>query len=114
MRTVEVIHNLKNYSGWDYKHYPMPKQEAEVCLEALENVPKWIPITGDEEGIVNCPLPEDGQIIIISRGNYVTVDECVHETDEDGNHIYYLDSGDEFGLGDAWMPLPRAWDGRKE
>ena len=32
---------------------------------------------------------------------------CLNE--EDGNYVYYWDSEDEFGVGDVWMLLSRAW-----
>jgi len=28
--------NLKNYNSWDYKHYPLTKEEAKTVLELIE------------------------------------------------------------------------------
>lgn len=30
--------NIKNYNSWDYKHYPLTKQEADVVLKLIEGV----------------------------------------------------------------------------
>lgn len=36
MTTKDVLTNLSNYSCFDFKHYPMSKEEADVCIEALK------------------------------------------------------------------------------
>lgn len=28
--------NLKNYNSWDYKHYPLTKEEAKTVLKLIE------------------------------------------------------------------------------
>lgn len=37
MRAIDVLTNLKNYDCWDFKKYPLSKEEAEVIIKALEN-----------------------------------------------------------------------------
>ena len=81
---------------------------------------KWIPLTtrpmteeemeyyrewSDVEGamIFDCPLPEDGQEVLVSYDGYVCVDTfckadgCYFE----GVEIYDVD---------AWMPLPKPYE----
>ena len=36
MRAVEVLDNLKGFNAWEYSSYHMSKEEADVCIEALE------------------------------------------------------------------------------
>lgn len=36
MGSKEVLVNLKNFDSWDYKHYSLRQEEAEVCIAALE------------------------------------------------------------------------------
>jgi len=35
MTKQTVLTNIKNYGGWDYKTYPLRKEEAEVIVEEL-------------------------------------------------------------------------------
>ena len=76
---------------------------------------KWIPFElrelTDEEKILypewsfifDCPLPEDGQKILISRNGNVFMDTFYHDED------YHLDSDCEIENGMAWMPLPEGY-----
>ena len=36
MRAIDVLANLKNFDCWDFKHYPLTKDEAEVIIQILE------------------------------------------------------------------------------
>ena len=36
MRVIDVLSNLKNFECWDFKHYPLSKDEAEVIIQVLE------------------------------------------------------------------------------
>ena len=46
MKEIELLTNLKNYDCWDFKKYPLSKEEAEVIIKALEKPErpkgKWI------------------------------------------------------------------------
>ena len=84
----------------------------------------WIPITTrpltDEEKelfadneidfttMLNCPLPEDGDEVLISYGGTVMVDIFVK--DGDGCYFEQADIDDV----DAWMPLPKPYEVDKE
>lgn len=35
-----VLHNLKDFDDWDFRHYRMTKEEADVCIEVLEKAVK--------------------------------------------------------------------------
>ena len=37
MRAVDVLTNLKNWPAYDYKAYKLDKNEANPCINALEN-----------------------------------------------------------------------------
>lgn len=34
----EVIANIEQYDDWDFKAYPLQKEEAEIILETLKEV----------------------------------------------------------------------------
>ena len=96
------------------------KQAFDMAIKALEQEPKWIPMTTrpmteeerehyrecpDVEGakIFDCPLPEDGQEVLVSYGDYVCVDTfCKY----DGCYFEGVDIDDV----DAWMPLPKPYE----
>lgn len=42
MRAVEVLYNLKCFNAWEYSSYSMNKEEADVCIEALEVYIEWM------------------------------------------------------------------------
>ena len=79
---------------------PMTKEEREEYEER----------TGIEETMIfNCPLPEDGQQVFVSYGDYVTI-ETFYE--EDGG-VCYFDIGD-IDKADAWMTLPPSYKAENE
>lgn len=85
--------------------------ELEVVMKIIQKQPKadeWIPFTVDEEGILNCELPDEGNEILISGNDNVWEDIFMY--DESG---FYLDiwGGDLIGL--AWQPLPEPWKGEE-
>ena len=84
----------------------------------------WIPVTyhvaTDEEReemclshdiayILDCPMPDDEQEIIVCNERYVWTDTCM--IDEG----YSLDSGNDW-CGDvvAWMPMPKKYEPKKQ
>ena len=91
-------------------------------LPSAQPEPQWIPfktrpLTEEEQDehpewdcILDCKLPDDGQVILVSinlRGHErVQYDEFYTD---DGS---YLDSGYAIGAeATAWMPLPEPWRG---
>lgn len=100
------------------------KEALDLAIKALER-PEWIPVTfrpmteeevkeacekwGVKEDVLEytdkivftCPLPEDGQEILVSHGGLVTEDVCSWDEDFCGLEYY----GDWIGI-DAWMLPP--------
>lgn len=92
---------------------------AMLSTEPPVNIPEqqdWIPIktralTDEEkkeygteyEYMLDCPLPEDGEEILISIDKYVQKDTCYVDDS------FYLDSGYDWIEVDAWMPLPKGY-----
>lgn len=52
---------------------------------------------------LDCKMPDDGQEILVTNGEYVWFDTCF---EEDG---YSLDSGFDWIDITAWMPLPEPY-----
>lgn len=90
----------------------------DVAIKVLER--DWIPLTtrpmtedekehyadfvADNGEIFNCPLPEDGQEVLVSHGGFVWVDTFCNDCD--GYYFEGLDIDDV----DAWQPLPKAFE----
>lgn len=75
---------------------------------------KWIPFTFDEEGILNCELPDIGDRILVSDAECMFDDESIWIDlwDSSDCGIYELESGEDLeGL--AWMPLPNPYKGNQ-
>ena len=60
-----------------------------------------------ENMILNCPLPDDGQEVFVSYGDYVCID-----TFHDDDGCYFEDV--EIDEVDAWMPLPPSYKAERE
>lgn len=78
----------------------IPFTKRDLTVEEREEHPEWC-------YIMECPLPDDGQEILVSNDRFVWVDTFYVD---DG---CYLDSDSEFE-GCAWMPLPDPWKGEEE
>ena len=122
---VELQLEIKEMdSGCGWEGYRPTAQVLEVIQQKINELPpatpqeqRWIPLTkrpmtdeeqeyykewADIEGamIFDCPLPEDGQEVLVSYGDYVCVDTfCKY----DGCYFEGVDIDDV----DAWMPLPK-------
>ena len=116
MTREEAIEQLLNLSQANF--YPSTIMALDMAIEALsEPKTEWIPFTKrpltDEEKeeypdwvyILDCPLPDDGQEILLSNGKYVWTDTFFN----DGG--CYLDGGDDIDEGMAWMPMPTVYQG---
>ena len=40
-KDFEIVANLKNFGGWDFKQYPMSKEEADYVVNALEELKRY-------------------------------------------------------------------------
>lgn len=104
----------------DYIREWCPYDRQEEIIKALEQEVRWIPLTkrpmtdeereyykewSDVEGamIFDCPLPEDGQEVLVSWGGNVGIDVFIQ--DNEGCYFEAMDI-DEV---DAWMPLPQPY-----
>ena len=119
---AEVLKLMQD--NWHTHNGDWAMQESMDDIRALPPVtpqePRWIPLTkrpmtdeeqeyykewADIEGamIFDCPLPEDGQEVLVSYGDYVCVDTfCKY----DGCYFEGVDIDDV----DAWMPLPKPYE----
>ena len=99
-------------------------EALDMAISALsENKGEWIPLKTrpmtEEEAtfyrdwaeygaeIFDCPLPDDGQEVLISYGGYVGVDTFVKD---DGCYFEGVDIEDV----DAWQPLPEPYKAESE
>lgn len=97
--------------------YPLPSDDeiynAQMVLSKLVDKAdsfEWIPFTFDEEGILNCELPDIGERILVSDTKAMYDDESIwiDSWDSPDCGIYELESGEDLeGL--AWMPLPKPY-----
>lgn len=83
------------------KFRPMTEEEVK------EQEEKWGCTLADNEKIMfDCPLPEDGQEILISKSWGVSLDTCQYDPD-DG---YGLEENGDWDGVTAWMPLPEKYE----
>lgn len=97
--------------------YPLPSDDeiynAQMVLSKLVDKAdsfEWIPFTFDEEGILNCELPDIGERILVSDTKAMYDDESIwiDSWDSPDCGIYELESGEDLeGL--AWKPLPKPY-----
>lgn len=64
----------------------------------------------DEDAVMfDCPMPEDGQEILISYKKWICIDKC--EIAYGG--LYGLEGNEDWEGVLAWMPLPEPWKGEE-
>ncbi|WP_295748743.1 hypothetical protein [uncultured Holdemanella sp.] len=108
----------KNYLSNLTKEINDTEQRAYIIKEFLDSLKlikkevtsKWIPFTFDEEGILNCELPDiDEDILVLDMdGTFDKEHVWVDTWEVPDAYVYGLGSGmDLDGL--AWMPLPKAY-----
>ena len=75
---------------------------------------EWIPFTFDDEGILNCELPDIGERILVSDAECMHDDESIwiDSWDSPDCGIYELESGEDL-KGLAWIPLPKPYKGNQ-
>ena len=77
------------------KTRPMTDEESAYYMD-------WV---GCEVEMIDCPLPDDGQEVLVSCGGNVFVDVFVNDSDCDGCYFEGVDIDDV----EAWMPLPEPY-----
>lgn len=105
-----------------------------MAVQALKNEQpqgQWIPITyrpltveeriafaehygieycdTSEEKAFDCPMPEDGQHILLSRSCGVDIDVAYNDIDGEGFICYGLEGNGDWSGVDAWKPLPEPY-----
>lgn len=111
---------------------PDIQRSLDLAIKALEERPKgeWIPIkyrpmTSEEckklaehydiecgtfeEKTFDCPMPEDGQRILLSRSWGVDIDVADNDIDGEGFICYGLEENGDWDGVIAWMPLPEPY-----
>lgn len=113
--TDEVIINAL-YNGTPYEERPkgewIPVKYRPLTTKERIEFEKHYGIeycdTVDEKAF-DCPMPEDGQEILVSRSWGVSTDVADNDIDGEGFIAYGLEgNGDWEGI-DAWMPLPKPY-----
>lgn len=103
--------------------YWEPRTAGDFCWESRDILQElvdkadafeWIPFTFDEEGVLNCELPDIGERILVSDAECMYDDESIwiDSWDSPDCGIYELESGNELD-GLAWMPLPNPYKGNQ-
>lgn len=104
---VDAIRDYVSYREFDLLPSENEIYGAMALLRKLVNKAdsfEWIPFTFDEEGVLNCELPDVDEEILVSDGDSVWQDTWC-EADEG----YELESGIE--IEDlAWRQLPKPYE----
>lgn len=92
-------------------------REGQIPVRAYECIVKgtpqtrWIPIKYELPCVYDCPLPDDGQDVLITTCNgNVVVDTFCREYGDGCYFETYCDDGDVV----AWMPLPEPYKAESE
>lgn len=106
------------------------RKALRMAVNALEAEQQWIPVKmrpmdsgereyweeqfgeklEDEDAVIfDCPMPEDGQEILVSYRKWISMDEC-----EIVNGCYGLDGNGDWEGVIAWMPIPKPYKGEEE
>ena len=114
---LNKIRNIVLYESGDgyYTQRYLQDFYSNACGTLQELVDKvdsfeWIPFTFDEEGILNCELPDIDEDILVwdMDGTFDKENVWVDTWEVPDAYVYGLGSGmDLDGL--AWMPLPKAY-----
>ena len=86
------------------KFRPMDLEEREYWEEQFGEE------LADEDAVMfDCPMPEDGQEILVSYRKWISMDKC----EIDGG-CYGLEGNGDWDDVMAWMPLPEPWEGDED
>lgn len=105
---IDILEKSKRPQGeWiPVKYRPMIVDERKAFAEhyGIEYCD-----TVDEKAF-DCPLPEDGQEILVSTTWGVRMDVADNDIDGDGFICYGLEENGDWEGVDAWMPLPKPYE----
>lgn len=89
-----------NHGHWiPLKFRPMDSEEREYWEEQIGEE-----LTEADAVILDCPMPEDGQEILVSYRKWISMDKC----EIDGGCYGLEGNGDWDGV-IAWMPIPKPY-----
>lgn len=91
----DLIRQAEAVQGW------IPFKTRPLTDEEKQEYPDWA-------YIFDCPLPDDGEEILLSNGKYVWTDTFINDGE------CYLDGGDDIDDGMAWMHLPKPYEPKTE
>lgn len=117
-KSIEVIDTLLHLMCGEEREdgYKPTVEEMSNSMDLLKDLAnkaqlfEWIPFTFDDEGILNCELPDIGERILVSDAECMHDDESIwiDSWDSPDCGIYELESGEDL-KGLAWMPLPNLY-----
>lgn len=121
-KAIEVIDTLLHLMCGEEREdgYKPTMEEMSKSMDWLKELVdkaesfEWIPFTFDEEGVLNCELPDIGERILVSDTEAMYDDESIwiDSWDSPDCGIYELESGEDL-KGLAWMPLPNPYKGNQ-
>lgn len=111
-----IVDAIRDYVS--YREFDLLPSEDEICgaialLRKLVNKVdsfEWIPFTFDEEGMLNCKLPDIDEDILVwdMDGTFDKENIWVDTWESPDVCIYQLESGMDL-VGLAWVHLPRPY-----
>lgn len=110
---IKALQNERPQGEWiPIKYRPMTSEERKKLAEhyGIEYCDTF------EEKTFDCPMPEDGQSILLSRSWGVDIDVADNDIDGEGFICYGLEGNGDWDGVIAWMPLPEPYkkEGDKE
>lgn len=110
-RIVEQIRNgelqlLEGPNGWIPITYRPITEEERIAFAKHYGVEYCDTL---EEKVFDCPMPEDGQEILISKSWGVVEDVADNDIDGEGFISYGLEGNGDWDGVEAWMPKPKRY-----
>lgn len=103
---IKALQNERQQGEWiPIKYRPITNEERKEIAEhyGIENCDTI------EEKTFDCPMPEDGQRILLSRSWGVDIDVADNDIDGEGFICYGLEGNGDWDGVIAWMPLPEPY-----
>ena len=90
----------------------IPIKYRPLTIEERESLSRYFGIDYEEikdDVAFDCPMPDEGQEILISTSYGVATDVCEHDCTDDGIYMYSLENCGDWDGVNAWMPLPKTY-----
>ena len=105
--TIEKILQRSGYEPKDTRKEPKNK-ETQKKPEKKDPEKEWIPLDFDEDMMMACPPPDDGEIVLVSYKGEVDTDIFLEDIAEDGTPEVYFENT-PIARGVAWRRFPKPW-----